>query len=196
MGCMCSTVPFQFKWLKGYICSSCYYHHQIGSIHFSIIIFSVVVCLRCLMHYFLPLIVYTFRENRDFVFIIVAQFMMSAYSRIRFGLQIVFVCLYITPSYYHHCANIELMICLSDIFCRVYRIKNILSFIHYTIYGAVCFQFTYFTCDDWENICFVLLSSSHGEFELISIFRVRSWNNGMHCMYCYILINKIWIALW
>ena len=31
--------------------------------------------------------------------------MMSANSRIRFGLQIVFVCLYITPSHYHHCAN-------------------------------------------------------------------------------------------
>ena len=31
--------------------------------------------------------------------------MMSANSRIRFGLQIVFVCLYITPSHYRHCAN-------------------------------------------------------------------------------------------
>ena len=31
--CMCSTGPFQFRWLKGYICSSCYYHHQIGSIN-------------------------------------------------------------------------------------------------------------------------------------------------------------------
>ena len=31
---MCSTGPFQFRWLKGYIYSSCYYHHhQIGSIH-------------------------------------------------------------------------------------------------------------------------------------------------------------------
>ena len=31
--------------------------------------------------------------------------MMSANSRIRFGLQIVFVCVYITPSHYHHYAN-------------------------------------------------------------------------------------------
>ena len=30
---------------------------------------------------------------------------MSANGRIRFGLQIVFVCLYITQSHYHHCAN-------------------------------------------------------------------------------------------
>ena len=34
-GCMCSTGPFQNRWLKGYIYSSCYYHHQIGSIHLS-----------------------------------------------------------------------------------------------------------------------------------------------------------------
>ena len=32
-GCMCSTGPFQFRWLRGYIHSSCYYHHQIGSIN-------------------------------------------------------------------------------------------------------------------------------------------------------------------
>ena len=62
-------------------------------------------------------------KKREFVFIIFVQFMMSANSRIRFGLQILFVCLYSTPSPYHHCANlsegIELIKCLSDIFCRV-----------------------------------------------------------------------------
>ena len=30
---MCSTGPFQFRWLREYIHSSCYYHHQIGSIN-------------------------------------------------------------------------------------------------------------------------------------------------------------------
>ena len=34
-GCMCSTGPFTYRWLKGYIYSSCYYHHQIGSIQLS-----------------------------------------------------------------------------------------------------------------------------------------------------------------
>ena len=42
-------------------------------------------------------IAYTFRENREFVFIITVQFMMSANIRIRFGLQIALVCLYSTP---------------------------------------------------------------------------------------------------
>ena len=34
-GCMCSTGPFQYRWLKRYIYSSCYHHNQIGSIHLS-----------------------------------------------------------------------------------------------------------------------------------------------------------------
>ena len=34
-GCVCSTGPFQYGWLKGYIYSSCYQHHQIGSIRLS-----------------------------------------------------------------------------------------------------------------------------------------------------------------
>ena len=32
-GCMCSTGPFQYRWLKCYIYRSCYYHREIGSIH-------------------------------------------------------------------------------------------------------------------------------------------------------------------
>ena len=31
-GCIWSTGPFQFRWLKGYIYSPYYHHHQIGSI--------------------------------------------------------------------------------------------------------------------------------------------------------------------
>ena len=67
--------------------------------------FSVVVCLRCLLHHILSLIVYRSRENREFLFISNVQFMMSVNSRIGFGLQIIYVCFYITPSHYHHCAN-------------------------------------------------------------------------------------------
>ena len=96
---------------------------------------SVVVCLRCLLHHILSLIAYTFRENRDFVFIITVQFMMSANIWIRFGLQIVFVCLYITPSHYHHCANlsedIELIrYILSSVWVRL-NIFSKLSIIQY-----------------------------------------------------------------
>ena len=165
--------------------------------------FSVVVYLRCLLHHILSLIAYTFWENRDFVFIIIVQFMMSANIRIRFGLQIVLVCLYSTPSHYHHCANlsegIELIECLSDIFCRVCKTKHILSVIHHTICGAVCFQFTHFPCGDWENI-YTLFYYHHkiGRMNYYPLFRVRSWNNGARCMSLYILMN-LWygrIASW
>ena len=106
-----------------------------------------------------------------------------------FRMQIVFVFLYITPYYYHHFANIsediELIKCLSDIFCRVCKTKHILSVIHYMIYGAVCFQRSHFPCDDWENIYIYTLFYSHhqiGNMNYYALFRARSWNNGMRCM--------------
>ena len=49
------------------------------------------------------------------------------------------------------------------------RFKHIFSVIHYTIYGAVCFRFTHFPCDDWENIHFVLISSSNRKYEILAI---------------------------
>ena len=143
-GCMCSAGPFQFRWLREYIYSSCYHHHQIGSTnHNPLSYFSVVVCLRCLLHHILSLIACTFWETRDFVFIIIVQFIMSANILTRFGLQIVFVFLYNTPSCYHHCANlsedIELIKCLSDIFCWVceYDWAYFLSYPLYNIRDCV-----------------------------------------------------------
>ena len=34
-GCVCSTGTFQYRWMKGYIYGSCYYHHQTVGIHLS-----------------------------------------------------------------------------------------------------------------------------------------------------------------
>ena len=94
------------------------------------------------------------------------------YNRIYFGFQIVFSCLYITPSHYYHCANlsedIKFIKCLSDIFLRVCEQDWAYS-LSYTIYGTVCFQFTHLPCDDGENISFVLLSSANQKYELIPI---------------------------
>ena len=130
------------------------------------------------------------------------QFMMSAHIRIRFGLQIlhVLVCLYSTPSHYHHCANLSEGIELINA-CQIYvvecvsKIKHILSVIHYTICyhyticGAVCFQFTHSSCDDWENIYTLSYYHHHqiGSMNYYPLFRVRSWNNGVRCMSFYIL---------
>ena len=100
--------------------------------------------------------------NWDFVLIINVQLMTSANSRIRYGLQIVFVCLYIIQSHYHHCANLSVNIELRNV-CHIYfvecvsKIEHILLVIHYSIYGAVCFQFAQFPHDGWENTLLCLI---------------------------------------
>ena len=122
--------------------------------------------------------------------------MMSANSRIRVALQIVLVCLYSTPSRYHHCANIsediDLIKFLPDIFVEcVSKIKHILSVIHYTIYGAVCFQFTHFPCDDRQNIYTLFYYHCQiGSMNYYPLFRIRSWNNGVRWMSFYILMTQ------
>ena len=137
--------------------------------------FSVVVCLRCLLHHILSLIVYTFQENREFVFISIVQFMMSANSRICFGLQLVFVCLYITPSHYHHCANfiwrhwtykMPVRYDLSSVWVKL-SIFSQLPIIE--MWGCV---FSVYPFPSWwlrEYTYFVLLSSSNRKYELLPI---------------------------
>ena len=74
----------------------------------------------------------------------------------------------------------------------VSNITHILIVIHYTICGAVCFQFTHFPCDDWDNI--YSLSYYHheiGSMNYYPLFRVRSWNNGVRCMSFYILMGDL-----
>ena len=134
--------------------------------------FSVVVCLKCLLHHILLLIAYTFRENLEFVFIFIVQFMMSANSPIRFGLRFVFVYLHITPAHYHHCArlskDIDLIKCLSDIVCRLCEFDKAYSLSDplQNTWGCV---FTVYLIPLWwlrEYIYFVLLSSSNRMYEL------------------------------
>ena len=133
----------------------------------------------------------------DFVFIISVQFMMSAKNAIRFGLQIVFVCLYITQSHYHHCANLSedigLIKCLSDKFLSSVWVRlSIFSQLSITQYMGLCI----FSLP----ISFVMIERIHtlsyyhhqiGSMNYYLLFRVRSWNNGMRCMSLHILIGCI-----
>ena len=79
--------------------------------------------------------------------------------------------------------------------CQIYfvecvsKIKHIVSVIHYTICGAVCFQFTHFPCDDWENIyilCLIIIIKSE-----VWTTTHCLWNNGVRCMSFYILMYDI-----
>ena len=108
--------------------------------------------------------------------------------RIRFVLKIVFACLYITPSHYHHCANlpedIELIKCLSDIFCRVCEQNKAcsLSNLLYNTWGCL-FSIYPLPCDDWANIyTWSYYHHQIGSMNYYPLFRVRSWNNGVRCM--------------
>ena len=86
---------------------------------------------------------------------------------------IVFVCLYITPSHYHHCANlsedIEHKMPVRYILSSVWVRLSIFSQLSIIQYMGLYVQFTHFPCDDWENVHFVLSSSSNQKYELLSI---------------------------
>ena len=131
--------------------------------------FSVVVCLRCLLHHILSLIIYTFRENREFVFIQINLWWVQIVGYV-FGMQIVFVCFYITPSHYHHCANFILRhwtykmpvrYNLSSVWVRL----SIFSQLFIIQYVRLCVLACPFP-SRWlrEYTYFVLLSSSNWKF--------------------------------
>ena len=122
--------------------------------------------------------------------------MMSANSRIRFGLQIVFVCLYITRSHYHHCTN---FICrhwtykmpvrynLSSVWVRL----SLFSQLSIRQYVGLC-VFSLLVFFVMIEIIYIHFSYYHlqtGSMTYYPLFRVRSWNNGMRCMSFYILMN-------
>ena len=198
---MRSTGPFQYRWLKGYIYSSFYYHHQIGSIHLShcyhifpwlcawdvcYIIFTYCHLLHirfgktgnCFHYYFA---VYDECKYSD-------TFWLADGTRlfVQYTISLSSLCKLIWRhwAYKMPVKNIYFVESVS-------KIKHIHSVIHYTIRGAVCFQFTHFPCDDWENI--YTLSYYHhriGSMNYNPLFRVRSLNNGVRCMSFYILIKS------
>ena len=173
-GCICSTGPFQFKWLRGYIHNSCYYHHQIGRInltHYHILpwlcAWDVCYIISChllrihsgktgiLFHYYYA--VYDECKYSD-------TFWLADHVRyfVHYTISLSSLCKLIWG---HWTYKMPVRYILSS----VSKVKHIFSVIDYTIHGAVCFQFTHFPCDDWENIHFVLLSSSYRKYELLSI---------------------------
>ena len=48
-------------------------------------------------------------------------------------------------------------------------LRQFISIIFYSIYRAVCLQLTKFSCDDRENVYFILLSSSSLKYESLTI---------------------------
>ena len=154
-----------------------------------VLIFSVVLCLRCLLHHILSLIAHMFRENRDFAFIIIVQFMMSSNSRMRFGLQIVFGCLYI---------NIISLSSLCKLIWRHWAYKMPVRYILSSLW-VILSIFSQSSIMQYMGLCVFSLRISLvmiEEYILCRIIiiksevwtiRVRSWNTVVRCMSLYIL---------
>ena len=49
------------------------------------------------------------------------------------------------------------------------RLRQFSQLSLYSLYGAVCLQLTQFSCDDRENVYFILLSSSNRKYESLTI---------------------------
>ena len=75
----------------------------------------------------------------------------------------------------------------------VSKMKLILIFIFHAIYWAERMQLTDFICECCKacDNTWALLYHHHqiGSIDHLSLFRVKSWNNGMHCMFFYVLMN-------
>ena len=126
-----------------------------------------------------------------FCFIIIVQFMMSSSSQMRFGLQIVFVCLCI-QSHYHHCAklseDIDIIKCLSDIFVWVrLSIFSQLSILQYMGLCVFSLRISFVMIERIYTLC--CYHHSIGSMTYYPLFRARSWNNGVRCMSLYIVLT-------
>ena len=147
---------FSSRWLKGFIYSSCYNHHQIGSIHLSrcyhifpwlvpeifVTSYSVTYCIYvpgkpgiCFNHY---CAVYGECKYSD-------PFWLADRTRlfVRYTISLSSLCKLIWS---HWTYKMPVRYILSTLW--VWVRLNIFSGIRYTICGAVCFQFTHFCCDD------------------------------------------------
>ena len=122
---------------------------------------------------------------------------MSLNSRIHFGLQIVFICLYITPSHYHHWANLSEDIehkmpdryILSSVYVRL-RIFSQLYIIQYM--GLCVFSLPISRVMNERTYTLSYYHHQIGSMNYYPLLRVRPWNNGMRCMslYSYLAISS------
>ena len=127
--------------------------------------FSVVVCLRCLLHYILSLIAYTFRKNRDFAFITIVQFMMSSNIIRLFVHNTISLSSLCKLIWRHWTYKMPVRYILSSVWVRL-SIFSPFSIIQYM--GPCVFSLP-ISLVMIDMIYFVLLSSSNRKYELLPI---------------------------
>ena len=173
--CMCSTGPFQFRWLKGYIHSSCYYHHQIGSINLAHYHIFPWLCAWDVISYSVTYYIYILAKP-GFCF----HFDCAVYDECKYSDTFWFahrVCLIAHYTillsslckhiWKHWTEKMPVRYILSSVWVRL----GIFSQLSIMQYMGLCVFNSHISlnCDDWENMHFVLLSSSNRKYELLSI---------------------------
>ena len=146
----------------------------------------MVVCLIYLLHHILSLTAYAFWENRDFVFIIIVQFMMSASSQIRFGFVFTLhylIIIIVQFFWIHWTYKMPVMYILSSVWLRL----NIFSQLSIIQNVGLYFLSLPISLEMTENIYIVSYYHQIGSMNYYSLFMVTSWNNGMCCMSLYII---------
>ena len=176
-GCLSSTGPFQYRWLKGFMYSSCYYHHQIGSIHLPhcyhifprLCVWDVCYIIFCyLLH------IHSRKTGNLFSLLCslwwvqiigyVLSWRLHSFVCTLHHLIIIIVQTYLTTLNSWTASQIYFVEC-------VIKTRHILLVIHYKIRGAVCFSLPISLWWLKEYIYFVLLSSSNRKYELLPIVK-------------------------
>ena len=170
---MCWTGPSEFRWLKGYIHNPSYYNRQIGSIYLShcchifprLCVWDGCTIIFCHLSYMYP--------GKPATLLPLLMFSLWYFQMIGYiGRVRLFADYTITLS---SLCRLILRHWTTKMLSQVYaaecvsKIKTILSIIFCSIYGAVCLQFTQFSCDDRDNVYFILLSSSNQKYESLTI---------------------------
>ena len=156
----------------------------------------MVVCLRCLLHHILSFIAYTFPGNRDFVFIVLCRLW-----RVQIA-GYVLAC----RSYSFVCTQHNLIMSIVQTYLKTLDLSNA-----FHIYFVECVRLSIFSqlsIVQYMELCvFSLLISTvmieriytlsyyhHqiGSMNYYPLFRVMLWNNGMHCMFLYIVMGSLY----
>ena len=152
--------------------------------------FSVVLCLRCLLHHILSLIAYTYRVNRDLVFIIIVQLMMSSNSRMNlvdrirlFVYNIISLSSLCKPIWRHWTYKMPVRYMLSSVWVSL-SIFSQLSIIQYM--GLCVFSLPIYLLMIERIYTLSYYHHQIGSMNYYPLFRVRSWNTGVRCMSLYV----------
>ena len=202
---MCSTGPFQYRWLKGCMYSSCYYHHKIGSIHLSHYhIFSWLcawdVCYIIFCHL---LHIRSGKTGNLFSFLLCSLWWVQIVGYVLTCRSYSFVCtvhhliiIIVQIIWRHWIYKMPVRYILSSVWVRL-SIFSQLSIIQSIIqYVRLCVFSLPTPLVMIERIYIYDLSYYHnqiGSMNYYPLFRVRSWNNGVRCMSSYIVLYQKWI---